>query len=171
MPTNIEIKARLADFDRTAELAQQLSGAPPQTIPQEDVFFLAPRGRLKLRIFSPQSGELIHYTRPDAEGPKASHYTISPTADPNSLKEVLASACGIRGIVKKVRWLHLAGQTRIHLDRVEGLGDFLELEVVMQEGQPLAEGERIAADLMAKLGIAAADLIEGAYMDLLEQRA
>ncbi len=169
MPTNIEIKARLTDFPRTVILAEKIGDTPREIIPQEDIFFVTPRGRLKLRIFSPQSGQLIYYERPDAEGPKASHYSLAPTDDPVSLKTVLAEAYGIRGIVRKERWLYLAGQTRIHLDQVEGLGAFLELEVVLRDGQPLAEGERIANELMAKLEIGEADLLEGAYMDLLEQ--
>jgi len=56
------------------------------------------------------------------------------------------------------------------LDEVEGLGQFMELEVVMRPGQDDAEGQAIAHDLMTKLGVAEADLLEGAYMDLLEKR-
>ncbi|MEW6405591.1 MAG: class IV adenylate cyclase, partial [Chloroflexota bacterium] len=73
-----------------------------------------------------------------------------------------------RGVVKKTRYLYMVGQTRVHLDDVEGLGQFLELEVVMRDGQPDAEGQAIAADLMKKLGVPESDLLEGAYMDLLE---
>jgi adenylate cyclase class IV len=64
--------------------------------------------------------------------------------------------------------LYLVGQTRVHLDHVQGLGQFMELEVVMQEGQSDAEGQAIAKGLMASLGIERSDLLEGAYMDLLE---
>jgi adenylate cyclase class IV len=74
-----------------------------------------------------------------------------------------------RGVVRKTLSL-LVGQTRVHLDDVEGLGQFMELEVVMQEGQSDAEGQAIAEDLMARLGVEGSDLIEGAYMDLLDSR-
>jgi adenylate cyclase class IV len=63
--------------------------------------------------------------------------------------------------------LFLVGRTRIHLDRVEGLGDFLELEVVLEEGEQVQIGEAIARDLMQKLQILPDQLIEGAYIDLL----
>ncbi|MFN2187221.1 MAG: CYTH domain-containing protein, partial [Candidatus Promineifilaceae bacterium] len=80
----------------------------------------------------------------------------------------LESALGIRGIVRKRRWLYWVGNTRLHLDIVEGLGAFVELEVVLSTGQRIEEGEAIATSLMERLGISKGDLIEGAYIDLLE---
>src|SRR6185503_8914246 len=115
--------------------AETLSDTPVEIIPQEDTFFHTPQGRLKLRLLSPKKGQLIYYTRPDQGGPKRSDYHISLTADPENLKRVLELAYGIRGIVKKKRYLYLVGQTRVHLDDVEGLGRFMELEVVMGEAQ------------------------------------
>jgi predicted adenylyl cyclase CyaB len=81
----------------------------------------------------------------------------------------LELAYGIRGVVKKTRYLYLVGQTRVHLDDVEGLGQFMELEVVMREGQNDMDGQVIAEGLMAALGVEENDLLEGAYMDLLEK--
>lgn len=81
--------------------------------------------------------------------------------------ETLSAALGVIGTVRKHRVLYLSGQTRIHLDDVEGLGDFLELEVVLDDGQSTAEAERIANDLMAQLGITGDDLVAVAYIDLL----
>ncbi len=168
MPSNIEIKARIRDFAELQSRAESFSDAPVQVILQEDIFFHTRRGRLKLRQLAPDRGELIYYTRPDQEGPKRSEYHIFPTSDPANLKRVLALAYGIRGVVRKTRYLYLVGQTRVHLDDVEGLGQFLELEVVMREGQSDAEGQAIAEELMARLGVERSDLLEGAYMDLLE---
>jgi len=65
----------------------------------------------------------------------------------------------------------LVGQTRIHIDEVEGLGSFLELEVVLQEGQQPEEGMAIATALMEKLGVKKKDLIAGAYIDLIKKRS
>lgn len=170
MPSNIEIKARVQNFGKTRARAEKLSDTPVQVVPQEDTFFHVPQGRLKLRLLSRNEGQLIYYTRPDQEGPKRSDYHISHTSDPENLTRVLALAYGIRGVVRKTRYLYLVGQTRVHLDDVEGLGHFLELEVVMQEGQSDAEGQAIAENLMADLGVESRDLLEGAYMDLLESR-
>ena len=168
MPSNIEIKARARDFDKLRQHAETLSDTPAEVIPQEDTFFNTPQGRLKLRVLSPKKGQLIYYTRPDQGGPKRSDYHIYLTSDPENLKRVLELAYGIRGIVKKTRYLYLVGQTRVHLDNVEGLGQFMELEVVMREEQSDAEGQAIADGLMTELGVEQSDLLEGAYMDLLK---
>jgi len=169
LPSNIEIKARARNFAQIRSRAEKLSDTPVEVISQEDIFFHTPQGRLKLRILAANSGQLIYYTRPDQEGPKRSDYHISLTSDPENLKRVLELAYRVRGIVRKTRYLYLVGQTRVHLDDVESLGQFIELEVVMQEEQSDAEGQKIAEDLMASLGVERSDLLEGAYMDMLDR--
>jgi predicted adenylyl cyclase CyaB len=168
LPSNIEIKAHAREFARIRARAETLSDLPVQVVAQEDVFFTTPVGRLKLRILSGNQGQLIYYTRPDQDGPKRSDYHLYRTTDPENLKHVLTLAYGVRGIVRKTRYLYIVGQTRIHLDDVEGLGQFMELEVVMREEQTDAEGAAIAEELMASLGVEGRDLLQGAYMDMLE---
>lgn len=170
MARNIEIKARLADIDATLALARPLADGEPQLIAQDDTFFNAARGRLKLRAFADGRGELIYYERPDQAGPKTSFYVLSPTASPDTLREALTLAHGQIGRVRKLRTLLLAGRTRIHLDRVEGLGDFMELEVVLADDEPMQDGVAEAHALMARLGIAADQLIDVAYLDLLRAK-
>ncbi len=168
MPSNIEIKARVRDFPGLKRRAESLSDSPLEVIPQEDTFFVTSKGRLKLRVLAPDRAQLVYYERSDQDGPKRSDYFIFNTNDPENLKTALKLALGIRGVVKKTRYLYMIGQTRLHLDDVEGLGHFMELEVVLRDGQSDQEGQAVAGDLMKKLGIQSTDLIEGAYMDLLE---
>jgi predicted adenylyl cyclase CyaB len=166
MPSNIEIKARVTNIARLKHTAAKISDVVVVLLKQEDVFFRSPSGRLKLRILNPNCGELIFYERADQHGPKYSSYVISKTTDPASLKNVLASALGIRGIVKKERLLYQVGHTRIHLDEVEGLGSFVELEFVMHLGQEMKEGTATLQALMKQLGVREEDLVAGAYVDL-----
>ncbi len=168
MSTNIEIKARVRDFDEIRQRAEKLSDTALQIIHQEDTFFNSEKGRLKLRLLAADRAQLIYYLRSDQEGPKRSDYHIFETPDPENLKRVLELAYGIRGVVRKTRYLYIVGQTRVHLDDVEGLGHFMELEVVMQEAQSDAVGQKIAEGLMNSLGVEKSDLLEGAYMDLIE---
>ena len=167
MARNIEIKARIGSVEALLPRAQALADAPAQRIEQDDTFFNCAHGRLKLRDFGDGLGELIHYERSDSEDAKLSDYVRAPTTALAELCEALARAHGIRGRLRKTRLLLLCGQTRIHLDRVEGLGDFLELEVVLREGQSEQEGVAIANTLMAQLGMADAPRLAGAYLDLL----
>ena len=164
---NVEIKARVADLAAVEARAAAIADQGPFDIAQDDTFFGCPRGRLKLRELAPDRGELIHYERPDQGGPKLSNFVIAPTSDPAALRDALTRALGTAGRVVKKRRLYLAGNTRIHLDRVAGLGDFLELEVVLDASQSVAEGEAEARRIMAALGVVESDLVSGAYVDLL----
>lgn len=171
MARNIEIKARVDDLSALRLRLQARVGSPAEILHQEDVFFNLPKGRLKLRIFSNSKGQLIYYARSDQAGPKLSTFFISQTLEPLTLREVLTQACGVRGIIRKIREVYLHDQTRIHLDEVEDLGTFMEIEVVLDPDQQLEDGSAIAAQWMAQLGIQQGDLIEGAYIDLLEANA
>ena len=170
MNANVEIKARVEDPARLLRRARELSDGPGETLVQEDTFFRVPRGRLKLRVFEEGRGELIYYERGDQLDPGRSRYHIHPEPDPRSLARALGQALGVRAVVRKRRQLFLVGRTRIHVDEVEGLGHFTELEVVLEPGESPGEGVRIAGELMQALGIRREALVEGAYVDLLEAR-
>ena len=170
MPRNIEIKACIESVQALTSKTAALANKGPVEIAQDDTFFRCEAGRLKLRAFSKEAGELIFYRRADQHGPKESFYLCSPTSAPETLRESLSLAYGQVGRVQKHRRLFLIGRTRVHLDNVEGLGHFLELEVVLEEDEPAEAGVREALSLMAQLGIEPSQLIEGAYVDLLAQR-
>ncbi|MGS3180553.1 class IV adenylate cyclase [Aeromonas dhakensis] len=167
MPRNIEIKARIERIDDLLPKALAIADQGPVEIEQDDTFFRCDAGRLKLRTLSPSAGELIFYRRADQQGPRESFYQLTPTHEPDRLRETLSLAWGQIGRVQKKRTLLLVGRTRIHLDRVQGLGHFLELEVVLGEDEPLEAGMQEANDIMAQLGVEPSRLIEGAYLDLL----
>ena len=86
MPRNVEIKARVSDPAQLRALALTLTDTQPQLLRQEDTFYHVPVGRLKLREFGDGTGELIAYVRPDRAEFKASHYAITPAADPATPK-------------------------------------------------------------------------------------
>lgn len=169
MARNVEVKARLpGGIDALLPTARALADGPEQLIEQDDTFYAVPagRGRLKLRRFVDGTAELIHYHRADGTEARASDYVRTPVPGA-AVHEALARALGVSHHVRKRRWLLLRGATRIHLDRVEGLGDFIELEVVLREGQTDAEGAAIAESLMADLGLQYEPRVAGAYADLL----
>lgn len=167
MARNIEIKARIENVAQLTPQVAALASEGPLEIAQDDTFFACDTGRLKLRAFSNDSGELIFYQRTNQSGPKESFYLRSPTTSPETLRESLSLAYGQIGRIRKYRTLFLVGRTRVHLDRVEDLGHFLELEVMLVDDEPAEQGVREAGQLMAQLGIQAEQLVEGAYLDLL----
>jgi predicted adenylyl cyclase CyaB len=165
--TNIEIKARVRAPAELHRRAAELIAGAGERIAQEDVFFHVPQGRLKLRIFSPERGELIAYRRDDRPAAKTSEYLIAPTDSPAALRATLAAALGVQIVVRKQRRLFLVGQTRVHLDEVEGLGAFVELEYVLQPDEDRDRGHAEIARLMRLLDIREEDLVAAAYADLL----
>lgn len=167
---NIEIKALVRD-PRPILAYMRVHGTRHETQHQRDVFFHAAQGRLKLRCFRDGTGVLVAYDRPDRSRPKLSDYTLAPVSDATQCETALARSLGVRGIVEKKRQIAIVGQTRIHLDRVKGLGLFLELEVVLKPRQTSRSGQAIARKLMEDLGIKPADLLAEAYIDMLERKS
>jgi len=168
---NVEIKAAVATLNAVRQAALPRASGPPETIAQIDTFFVVRHGRLKVRQFADGSGELIAYRRKDQSGPKVSSYSIVPTDDAAALVEILAKLAPIRGRVVKSRELFLIGRTRVHLDEVDSLGSFVELEVVLNNDEPAESGTQEAHELMERLGIPRDSLVPDAYIDLLERRA
>lgn len=170
MGRNIEIKARIVEIAAVESRAAAIADGGPIELVQDDTFFRCDAGRLKLRTFQTGDGELIFYKRSDRQGPKESSYVLSPTADPDSLRRALSLAYGEVGRVQKHRTLYLVGRTRVHVDRVVGLGEFLELEVVLEDGESTEVGISEANRLMLDLGVDPSQLIAEAYVDLLAAR-
>jgi homotetrameric cytidine deaminase len=164
---NVELKARDRDPARSLERALALGAEDHGELRQRDTYFATSRGRLKLREQEPGGAELIAYERDDAAEARESRYRLAPVADGAALREALDAALGRTVVVAKRRRLLLWEGVRIHLDEVEGLGSFVELESVAEPGSDLgAEGERVAT-LRAELGIADRDLVATGYADLL----
>lgn len=161
---NLEIKARCRDIEATRERAAVLATEYVGLDHQVDTYFLTARGRLKLRESSLSGGQLVPYLRPDQEGPKVSDYRVIPVEEPASLKRLLSEILGVHRVVDKQREIYRVENVRIHLDRVVGLGTFLELEAVF-DGSAASEAEqqRKVDRLMKELGVAPGDLLATSY--------
>jgi predicted adenylyl cyclase CyaB len=172
--TNVETKVRCDDLDAVAERARVAGGRYEGRLDQVDTYFGIEDGsRLKLREQTHHttdgravaSAELIRYERPDVESARVSEYTRVPVADGPAARQELAARHGVRGTVVKRRELWLLDATRVHLDEVEGLGTFVELETIFEspsEAAARVEHGRVL-DLLA---ISADGAIAGSYADL-----
>ncbi|MCX5786533.1 MAG: class IV adenylate cyclase [Elusimicrobia bacterium] len=166
MPRNIEIKAKASDWKKQLKAAEKIADRS-EFLVQEDCFFNCASGRLKLRTQKGKENYLVFYRRADKAGPKTSEYFPAAVNAPADMKTLLTAALGLGKTVKKERTVFFAGQTRIHFDKVEGLGRFIELEVCLKKGQSPAVGRQIASVLMKLLYISKADLLKTAYADML----
>jgi adenylate cyclase class 2 len=143
---NIEIKYRLSQPDKLTEFLKtcpEIESVWTKT--QTDTYYQIPQGRLKLREETSSDGQLIYYLRPDLNDSRISDYEIYVTQDAKALNAILSQSLGLRAVIQKVRQLFLFRNVRIHLDRVEKLGFFLELESAID-----AEADHEVADFNLK---------------------
>jgi predicted adenylyl cyclase CyaB len=166
--TNLELKARCRDLAALRERVKAVATAWLGVDEQVDTYFRTSAGRLKLRESSRSGGQLVPYLRPDAAAARRSDYVVIPVPEPARTKEILAALLGVHRVVRKTRELALHENVRIHLDRVDGLGDFVELEAVW-DGAAAGEAEqaRKVAFLREALAIRDEDLVAGSYESLL----
>jgi len=162
--TNLELKCRTTSLESAHAAARSLGIQPAAILHQTDVYFAVPRGRLKLRRITGKPAELIQYEREDARSQRWSRYFRLEVDNPDELEAMLANALGIRGIVRKTRTLYLYGPARIHLDSVEGLGTFLEFEIVETKE---AEANRLMGTLRRVFSVRESDIIAGSYIDMM----
>lgn len=166
MPRNIEIKARVADLAAARDVTLALGGRPHVVEVQTDRYYELDGGRrLKVRSIDGGRSELIDYRRPEASGVRASDYTVTS----------LASGEGPTGepvvVVRKRREVLLIDNVRVHLDQVDGLGTFLELEAVVDAAHDEAVCRAQVDRLITALQLAESDLIRASYADLLAAEA
>jgi len=164
--SNLEIKARCSDLEALRERVLRLATTHVGIDRQIDTYFKTRVGRLKLRESSLSGGQLIPYLRPDGDGPRRSDYQVIPIADPQGLLRLLGQLLGVHRVVRKEREIFLVENVRVHLDRVESLGTFMELEAVFDalvttESEALQR--RAAERLMDALGIDQGDLVPTSY--------
>jgi homotetrameric cytidine deaminase len=165
---NIEIKARDADPAATLERALALGASDEGVLTQRDTYFAGARGRLKLREQdggSEAGARLIAYSRPDEAAARTSAYRLAEVGDPAGLREALDAALGTLVVVDKRRRLLLYENVRIHLDEVQGLGSYVELEAVAQADSDLSREHDLVARLREELALG--EPVAVSYSDLL----
>jgi adenylate cyclase, class 2 len=164
---NIELKAHDPQPEGSLEVCRSLGAEDHGEIAQRDTYFEVPRGRLKLREEEPGRPHLIQFERTSEPQQRESRYRIIEIKDAGALLAALADALGVRGVVAKRRRLFLWRSVRIHLDRVEGLGDFIELEAVAPPDSDLMHEHELVTSLRAALGIGDERLVGLGYAEQL----
>ena len=178
IPTrNLELKVRCSGSDLDDVRARLLALGRPSARAehQVDTYFAVRHGRLKLRSIAPAGGqrsvELIAYARPDAAGSRWSEYRRVPLAiaDARNMERALAQTIGVAVVVAKTREVVMNGRTRIHLDQIDGLGTFIELETVVTD-QSVAVAQSEHAATVELIGLDRFAPVSGSYGDLVRAR-
>jgi adenylate cyclase, class 2 len=167
---NIEIKARTDKPGFVRDYLRKAGADYKGTDLQTDTYFRVPSGRLKLRQGKIENN-LIFYDRPNQEGPKQSDFMLHPVQDSDGLKTILTKALGIKVTVTKKREIYYINNIKFHIDELEGLGSFVEIEA----GNKLADlsVEQLNEQCrfyMQELGIAGEDLLSNSYSDMLLEK-
>ena len=162
----VELKARIRSSDQLSARLRALGATHRATLDQRDVYFRVAEGRLKLRHQRPGRDQLVFYRRPDVRDAKESDVLLHAVGDALGLEELLSAALGVDRVVVKKREVFEWHGTRVHVDRVEGLGEFLEFERDVGTDEPAAARERLRS-LLGELGVSRSELEDGSYADLL----
>jgi adenylate cyclase class IV len=175
LPQNIELKVGCS-LDELAAVRDRLARRPVpplESFHQTDTYFGVPAGRFKLRVINAgdggRSAELIQYQRPETIGARVSTYRRIPVAPEAAveLELALSDALGVLTTIRKARSVAIWRSTRIHLDEVDDLGCFVELETVLSDDLTVEGGQAQLDDVVAWLGLAGLDSIAGSYSDLM----
>ncbi len=171
MSENIEFKARVPDYEEMKSAVQRITQARPSLLEQKDVYYKVKKGRAKLRTVNLGRHELIIYRRNDIAGPKSSKYIRIRIRHYKLVNGIMSSLFGVRGVVRKQRTLFLKSNVRFHLDRVEGLGDFMEIEYIVAPLEDKEKAKKEVDQLLQALHIREDMLITHSYIDLLTDQA
>jgi adenylate cyclase, class 2 len=165
---NVEIKARCADPSRVRKILRERGASFKGVDRQIDTYFHVKKGRLKIRQGAIENC-VVHYERENKKGPKGAKILLYPLdhGGAAALKPVLAAALGVRAVVEKRREIYFIGNVKFHIDRVKGLGSFVELEAMDKGGRyGRAELRNQAARYLKILGIEQKDLLAKSYSDM-----
>lgn len=166
--TNIEIKARTKHPEDVRNYLRERNAIFKGIDHQTDTYFRVPKGRLKLRQGNIENA-LIFYERNNESGPKQSDFTLVQIDDGDNLRKLLESSLGIVVVVKKRREIYFIDNVKFHIDSLETLGDFIEIEASNKESATAStEILRTQCEFyMKQFLIQESDLINISYSDML----
>lgn len=162
---NVEFKAELRDLPLARAIAMAHGATMVCTMVQTDTYFRVPSGRLKRREVPGENIEYIFYERADRTQPKLSHFTIFSESE--ALERFGVRPLPTLVVVRKSRELLMFDHVRIHLDDVQHLGTFLELEALVFPERNIARCHEMIAELRQQLGPAMGEAIGVSYADMM----
>jgi len=164
LPSNLELKARWENTELAVEKAKSIGASFSKVMKQVDTYYKINNCKLKLREIVNEKSELIYYDRQGTDKWQ-SDYVVADVADVRNQKKILELLFDVLVVVKKKRILYLYENARIHIDEVEGLGSFIEFEVIIGESEEQAQ--ELLDRLKEHFKVPEGSLFKKSYSDLL----
>jgi len=165
---NLEIKARFQWSHDIDDILEEIDAKFETAEIQTDTYFNVNNGRIKIRERQGKDAQMIQYFRDDKADVKESRYSMVHVKNPEAVKSILTREHGIREVVHKHREVWIWENVRINFDKVKKLGEFIELEAIIDDDNSGEICENRIRELMVKFDIKKHNLIEQSYIDLLE---
>ena len=162
---NVEYKAELRDLPLARTILKALRATPIAVLRQTDTYYRIGQGRLKKRECEGEPVEYIYYDRANRAAAKLSLFNVY--SERQARERYGEQELPIWVVVRKSRELFILDNVRIHLDRVDGLGDFIEFEAIVSKTHNVAKCHRDLAGLRERLGPAMGEAIGVSYSDLI----
>lgn len=165
MPLNLEIKIPLDSHNLSLSVLNNLKAEFIKELNQKDVYYKLPGFLLKLRIEDDQEC-LIKYIRDEKNPDRFSDYQVIYLKS-SGTEKFFNSLFEIEAVVEKKRLLYMYDNTRIHLDTVKNLGNFMEFETLVTNGKDDAKSR--FNFLVDKFNLDTKKQIKCSYRDLILQ--
>lgn len=162
---NVEFKAELRDYDLAKSICSAIGATEAEALEQTDTYYKVPSGRLKKREQTGEETEFIFYDRANKAEARLSHYVIYD--EPTARQRFATDTLPVLVVVRKSRLLYLTGNVRVHLDRVDGLGDYLEIEAVVSRAHNVRDCHKKVHELKSILQPALGEMLSASYSDML----
>ena len=164
MPKNFEIKCRIRNLSEIKKILVSDRSYKYSIEKQKDIYYKVKSGRLKLRIINEKNSDLIYYNRKEKNRERVSNFVISSTINFKELNFIMTKQFEVMVIVNKKREIFVKDNIRIHLDTVNKLGNFLEIEIMFKD---LNKAKKMMSELKDMLNLNTKDFIKSSYSDLL----
>lgn len=164
---NFELKAKSKNIEWIRDYLKENCTRNVGKDFQKDTYFLTRKGRLKLREGNIENS-LIFYNRPDLDGPKQSDVNLVRLSPESGVRETLRKANGIKVVVNKSREIFFIDNVKFHIDEVEGLGSFIEIEAIDSDGSyGLEKLQKQCDEYIGIFKIQNDDFLNNSYSDMI----
>jgi len=166
LPINLELKIKIDSIDTFTEKLKSIQAQQNSVLLQKDIYYKITAGLLKLRIEN-GTKTLIYYNRDEMSENRWSDFNLLKIDD-DKAEEFLGKLFDVEEVVEKERKFFWFNNTRIHLDEVKELGNFLELETLVINGK--VDAEKRFDDIVRLLNLDLSKQIKKSYKNLVAEK-